>query len=349
MALRPLLWCLLISSSLAANSVNREIASAARPDAQTFLQGRFKWQSSGPLLTPAARSEDPCHAIKDPSVVRYEGRWHVFCTIRSQKRSHQIEYLSFEDWSRTQGAKREILKLTDGYFCAPQVFYFSPHRKWYLVYQVSEPSRKPALQPAFSTTADLGDPYSWTQPTLLFARHPENIKQWIDFWIICDERKAHLFFTSLDGCMWRSETALAQFPRGWDAPRVALRGDVYEASHTYLLRKLGRYLTLIEAQDRGRRYYKAYLAERLDGAWEELAGTRKKPFVAPESVTFEAEKWTDSFSHGELLRAGYDERLEVDPAQLRFLFQGVADQDRIGKKYGEIPWRLGLLTAEAGP
>jgi hypothetical protein len=56
--------------------------------------------------------------------------------------------------------------------------------------------------------------------------------------------------------------------------------------------------------------------------------------------------WTDSFSHGELLRAGHDELLEVDPARLRFLFQGVADADRQGKPYGDIPWKLGLLTAE---
>jgi hypothetical protein len=49
-----------------------------------------------------------------------------------------------------------------------------------------------------------------------------------------------------------------------------------------------------------------------------------------------------------LLRAGFDQRLEVDPADLRFLFQGVSDRDRAGKAYGEIPWRLGLLAAAAG-
>src|SRR5262249_8119076 len=53
--------------------------------------------------------------------------------------------------------------------------------------------------------------------------------------------------------------------------------------------------------------------------------------------------WTDSFSHGELIRAGHDETLEVDPDNLRFLFQGVSDEAREGKKYGEIPWRLGIL------
>ena len=36
----------------------------------------------------------------------------------------------------------------------------------------------------------------------------------------------------------------------------------------------------------------------------------------------------------------------VDPARLRFLFQGVSDDDRRGKPYGEIPWRLGLLEPD---
>jgi hypothetical protein len=55
------------------------------------------------------------------------------------------------------------------------------------------------------------------------------------------------------------------------------------------------------------------------------------------------ERWTDSISHGELIRSGYDERLCVDPANLRFLFQGVSNRERAGKPYGQIPWRLGTL------
>ena len=35
--------------------------------------------------------------------------------------------------------------------------------------------------------------------------------------------------------------------------------------------------------------------------------------------------------------------LEVDPVNLRFLFQGVTDEAKRGKAYGDIPWRLGIL------
>jgi hypothetical protein len=74
-----------------------------------------------------------------------------------------------------------------------------------------------------------------------------------------------------------------------------------------------------------------------------LAASREKPFASPINVRESAAHWTDSFSHGELLRVGYDERLEVDPANLRLLFQGVTDERMQGKVYGQIPWQLGIL------
>ena len=46
------------------------------------------------------------------------------------------------------------------------------------------------------------------------------------------------------------------------APQIVLRDDIFEASHTYRLRGLNKYLTVVEAQGGSRRYYKAYLAER---------------------------------------------------------------------------------------
>src|SRR5207302_9671644 len=133
----------------------RAADSSGRPFIDNFLSGRFTWSVGPPLVWPAVRSEDPCHAIKDPSIVRYQGQWHLFCTIRSRKRTHQIEYLSFADWIDADKAERHVLKISDGYFCAPEVFYFTPQKKWYLICQVNDPSRKPALQPAFSATTDI--------------------------------------------------------------------------------------------------------------------------------------------------------------------------------------------------
>src|SRR4051812_31617187 len=310
--------------------------------------GNFRWTVSPPLVAPADRPQDPCYSVKDPSVVRYGDRRHLFCTIRSEKRSHQIEYSSFADWKDANAAPRHVMKLSDGYFCAPQVFRFEPQRKWYMILQVNDPMRKVQLQPAYSTTDNIADPGSWSKPVLLFKdKHPQSISAWIDFWVICDGRKAHLFFTSNNGLLWRAETTLENFPSGWTEPSVVIRGDIFEASCTYKLKGRDQYLTIVEAvatRDRGWRYYKAYLADSLGGQWKPLADTWEKPFAGPVNINFAGgAKWTESISHGELLRSGYDQRLEVDPTNLRFLFQGVLEKDRAGKPYGQIPWRLGML------
>ncbi len=223
------------------------------------------------------------------------------------------------------------------------MFFYTPHHKWYMIYQVVDESRLPGLQPAFSTTDTLTDPASWTKPEFLFEAKPEGVEHWIDFWVICDETKAHLFFTSLDGRMWRCETSRTAFPHGWTIPEIALRGDIFEASHTYRLKDRAQYLTLIEAQGDRRRYYKAYLADHLEGPWNELAASRDRPFAGKTNVEFEGEPWSDSISHGELLRDGPDEYLVVDPGHLRFLFQGATDAQYRDNPYGKIPWRLGLL------
>ncbi len=305
--------------------------------------GEFRWKSSGALIDVEAQraAEDPHVALKDPTIVFHDGRWHLFGTLRMKSGRVCMQYLSFTDWAQANAAPRELISFTDKYHCAPQVFYFTPHRRWYLIHQLVNPETTPPMGPYFSTTENLADAKSWSKPELMVT-NPVAGQKWIDFWVICDAEKAHLFYTSNNGKMWRRETKLADFPRGWSEQVLALEGDIFEASHTYKLKGHEQYLTIIEAQTAGRRYYKAYLADRLDGPWRGLADTLAKPFAARENVQPSPE-WTTSISHGELLRTGIDERMEVDPEHLRFLYQGVSDADYRSTKYGGIPWRLGLL------
>lgn len=311
------------------------------------LPKAFQWNVSPPLIAPAESESDFYFSIKDPTVVQYDGKWHLFCTVRGKNRTHQIEYLSLSDWNNPKPETRAMLTFNDGYYCAPQVFFFTPHKKWYLLHQAAHEGRKPGLQPAFSTTGTIANPLSWSKPGWLFDEHPSTVSAWIDFWIICDDEKAHLFFTSLNGKMWRCETPLADFPHGWTLPQVVLEAGIFEASHTYKIKDEQLYLTVVEAQYEGKRYYKAYIASTLDGEWIPAADRYEIPFASPHNSTFTGEHWTDSYSHGELLRVGYDEKMEIDPANLRFLFQGVAWDDMKDKIYGEIPWRLGLLLPRA--
>jgi hypothetical protein len=315
-----------------------------------LLAGQFQWQASQPLVAPVRSPDDTYYSVKDPSVVFHEGRWHLFCTVRGEKRSHQIEYLSFSDWNSTRAAQRQMLRMHPGFFCAPQVLYFAPHKKWYLICQASDDSWEPKYGAAYCTTTDISAPGSWSKLAPLGHRQADG-KSGLDFWVICDESRAYLFFTTLDGRMWREQTTLEQFPTGWSEPALAIKGDIFEAGHTYKLKGLDKYLTVVEAQGgHGWRYFKAYLADRLDGEWTPLAATREKSFASMANTRPLGERWTDCISHGELLRAGIDQRLEVDPANLRFLFQGVTDKARAGKPYGQIPWQLGMLepTQNAG-
>ncbi len=311
--------------------------------------GDFHWRTGPPLVEPVDFADDTTYSIKDPSIVRCHDRWHLFCTIRGKERSHAVVYLTFKDWGQAAGAKQHLLKLHPGYYCAPQVFYFTPHNKWYMICQAADESwGDPPYRPAFSTSPDIAEPDAWSPLQPMFDGKPDGPKAWLDFWVICDDARAYLFFTSLDGRMWRSQTAPADFPLGWSRPVVALQADVFEASHTYSVQGLPyNYLTIIEAQHgHGWRYYKAYTADRLDGKWTPLAGDRENSFASMKNVRQTAARWTDSISHGELIRSGFDERLKVDPANLRMLFQGVSDERRGGKSYGRIPWRLGLLVPQ---
>jgi hypothetical protein len=59
---------------------------------------------------------------------------------------------------------------------------------------------------------------------------------------------------------------------------------------------------------------------------------------------FPSRQWTNDISHGELIRTGYDQNLEIDPCHLRPFYQGLNPAGDDGGPYSQIPWQLGLLT-----
>ena len=167
------------------------------------------WEYSAPFIAPERRDQEPSRAQKDPTVVFFEGKWHVFMTVKLPDRS-AIEYCSFKNWEDADDSERTILKVSESaYYCAPQVFYFAPHEKWYLVYQVGHPGAR-FMWVAYSTTSTIAVPSSWTQARPILdggADDPRTVGG-LDYWIICDEERAYLFLTSLNGKMWRLCTSL---------------------------------------------------------------------------------------------------------------------------------------------
>lgn len=369
------LTCLiLLSVSPSFGLAQPEHASNRQESLPTWLDdGVFHWTASKPLLGTAALTESGNEndstlekllgddsrpkdlasntnrevALKDPTIVFAEGKWHLFATHRMVSGTVNMQYVQFQEWSQAATAPRHTLELHDQYHCAPQVFWYTPHECWYLVYQLADEKRKLRFAPYYSKTKTISDPQSWSKPEPMISEPPDGNSRphWIDFWVICDDQKCHLFYTSDDGNFWRCETNRKSFPLGWSKAELVMKDtkeELFEASHTYKFKGQQRYLTLIEAIWENRRYYKAWLADRLEGPWQPLATSLQKPFASWSNIQ-QAAPWTTNVSHGELIRSGIDEYLEIDPLNLQFVFQGASDDEYRGNRYGGIPWRIGLL------
>jgi hypothetical protein len=339
----------LVTVMMAYTSGAEPSLSEAPGPSQDALTVPTAWEYTVALITPERRDSELSVAQKDPTFVFHEGRWHVFMTVKLPQRT-AIEYCAFERWDDANKAPRTIPRLSNSrYYGAPQVFYFVPHKKWYLIYQMGVPVAK-KMWVAYSTTSTIADPLSWTQaqPVLDGGAEDPRVEGGLDYWIICDDQRAYLFFTSLNGKLWRMWTKLEEFPKGFDHCEVALRAAIFEASHTYRLKGGEKYLTIVE--ENGRRYCKAYLADRLDGVWTPLADTAEKPFAGWKNIrpAKGVEPWTDNVSHGELIRDGVDQTMTIDPGKLRFVFQGILERDKTGRDYGQFPWRIGILTPARG-
>jgi hypothetical protein len=313
------------------------------------LPASFQWTASDPVIVPRSDASHDLVAVKDPTVVRFNHRWHVYASSVSSSGVYAMVYTSFADWSTVSSASWYYMDQTPGfntYVAAPQLFYFRPKNKWYLVFQSGPPM--------YSSADDPGEPTTWTRPAPFFASEPPIITQnggWLDFWIICDSALCHLFFSDDHGRFYKSKTAIADFPNGFDTPVVVMQdaeaGRLFEGSNVYKVAGTNKYLALIEAFDstsNWRRYFRSFTAQSLEGPWTPLRDSGGAPFAGTQNVTFDGTAWTKDISHGEMVRAGHDESLTIDACNLRFLFQGYDPMVETGGNYNKIPWKLGLLS-----
>ncbi len=334
-------------------------ASPAAEAAQAEDDSTFRWTTGDPVISPKPDATHESVAVKDPSVVKVDDTYHVFFTTTpGEGEGWHIAHKSFTDWSEADAAPITYLDTTaigPGYRAAPQVFYFEPQETWYLIYQDGNA--------AYSTTTDISDPTSWSEPKHFYDEMPQIIEDnigsgsWLDFWNICDDDTCYLFSTDDNGHHYRSQTSVEDFPNGFSDTVIAMEDpdpfELFEGDAVYRIDGTDQYLMLIEAfGPDGARMYKAWTADGLDAVgdeWEPLATTGDAPFARTSLTTFTTQQWTDDFSHGELLRSGQDQELTIDPCEpLRFLFQGYDPAAPSGPGYGDKPYHLGLATAD-GP
>lgn len=303
-----------------------------------------RWTLGAPVLDLSHPPTGAPVKLLDPCAVRHDGRWHVFAGSM---------YFALEDLKPGGPAPQPVTLPVDGAF-VPQVFFFTPKKQWHFIGQIADTSgRYPKSVPVLCTNENISNPRGWSKPMLLDVPPPETaadkpVKSWMDFYVICDDTRAHLFATS-SGRLWRSETALANYPHGWSKPVVALEGDFLYASHTYRLDHPGHapvyWMNLTGAKTdtnaKRRQYQQSYVADRIEGPWRAEHATAEAPFAGWQNIRMQDEGWTGDIVHGEPLRTSIDERMTLDPAFTGFIFHG-------GRRSGGPPCIGVLERAPAG-
>jgi Glycosyl hydrolase family 62/Cellulose binding domain len=312
------------------------------------LPGSFKWSSSGALISPHSDSHNVI-AVKDPSVVYYSGEWYVAASTVNSSGSYGMEFLSFPSWSQASSATPVYADQTAigaGYKTAPQLFYYAPQKLWYLIYQTGS-------NIGYSTNPDIANLSGWSATQYFYSGMPAIISQnigsgyWVDSWLICDSANCYLFSMDDNGHLYRSQTSLANFPNSMSQPVIAASNSTpdnfFEADNVYSVAGTGQYLLIVEAiGSDGHRYFTAYTSNAISGSWAPLAASQNNPFIRSTNVTFSGTAWTQDFSSGEMIRAGYDQTLAVSPCNIEYLYQG--DAPGSYSNYNAIPWRIGLVT-----
>jgi len=336
-----------------------------------------KWVVSKPIFRAGPKGTFDDAAVKDPTIVYFNGKYHMFYTSKATKSTKaNMKYLSrgasavgyvcsptLEGFNR---AKRYNLDaIVQDIIIAPQVFYFEPHKLWYLIAQTTVDGR-PGLMPIYLTNPDIENVAGWSKPKVIKTNKTNN-GFWIDFWVICDDAKAHLFYTDHEGSMFRFECPVEEFPDGYAGEKeetvLTERGEneigrwrLHEGSHIYYVRKADKYLALLEAVyphptrknywDSRNRFMFAMVADKLEGPWERVEPDGNE-FAGDPAYLYNpdgSKSAYDQVSHFELIRAGYDQKLEIEDYNLQLLFQAF-DAENIGDDYdyNDLPWELAVM------
>ncbi|MCC3761750.1 hypothetical protein K3N28_01515 [Glycomyces sp. TRM65418] len=346
------LAALAAAAALAATALtaNAQSPTADEVGAQA-LPTSYSWESTGALIGPKPNPSHNVVSAKDPTVVQDAGgKWHVFFTVANTAGAWSLAYTGFNDWSQASSAPHTFLdanpNIGSRYAAAPHVFYYEPQRLWYLVYQTGLPS--------YSTTANINDPSSWSAPRNFQSSMPQIVRDnigdghWLDYWVICDSTMCYLFSADDNGHVYRAETTVGEFPNGFRNTKIVLqdtKNNLFEGGAVYQVDDSNTYLLLWESiGSDGARYYRSYTAEGLNGQWRPQAVSQSAPFAGAANVSFPGGAWTRDISHGELIRSGRDQTMDIDTGNFQMLYQG--RNPNSGGDYSQLPYRLGLLTLQ---
>jgi hypothetical protein len=292
------------------------------------------WNVDDPILFRTRAEPFDHYAVKDPTIVFSGGRYHMFYTGANASGGWQMLYSSATTLEGFRTATHVFLsRIGESYFAAPEVFFFEPHGLWYLIYQDG------TFGAAYATTTNIADPNSWSGPRSLGI---SGNLGW-DYYVICDDASCYMYNTPSDGSrrIYIRRTSMGSFPTGWSAPSVALT-DTFEGLNVYRSRADGQYYLVVEDL-LDNRYYELWSSSSAGGPWTRVA----EKWAWRGNLVFNGSSWTNNVSHGEFIRAGVNQRLEInDINRVDFLIQGTTQLSCC--PYQQIPWDLGMIRNYTG-
>ena len=265
-------------------------------------------------------------SVKDPTIVYAGGKWHMFYTYVGGSCTWCLGYANAATIEGLHSATHISLNSTVPGF-APQIFWFEPQSKWYLTVSGAQ----------FSTNTDINDVNGWTTPQSMGSFSG------LDTSCISDGNNVYFFSASDDGTALRRSTTVANFPYNWSEPTIVAT-DTFEGIQVYKSLADGKFYMMIEDLGAGR-HYELWTADSLGGTWTKV----EEDWAHRDKLVYFGEHWTDQVSHGELLRAGKNERMEInDINRCQFLIQGVLAEDYASLPYSSLPYNLGVIRQSIG-
>jgi len=292
------------------------------------------WHVDDPILFRSKAEPFDHFAVKDPTIVFSGGRYHMFYTGANASGGWQMLYSTATTLEGFRTAPHVFLgRIGESYFAAPEVFFFEPQGLWYLVYQDG------TFGAAYATTTNIADPNSWSGPKSFGV---SGNLGW-DYYVICDTAMCYMYNSPSDGSrrIYLRSTPLRNFPNGWSGPTISLT-DTFEGVNVYRSLADGQYYLVVEDL-LDNRYYELWTSSSAGGPWTRVS----EKWAWHGNLVFNGASWTSSVSHGDILRAGVNQRLEIsDINRADFLIQGTTQLSCCA--YQQIPWDLGIIRNYTG-